>query len=117
MAGGGWRRGRLGDKKRAFVRAGECEAVAMHFRNAYVAAYEKALAESLDEYHVRNNIEGENGHLKVHYSLESALNVVGERAVKRHVLWTMLVAQAMAMVRRQHGVKTNLLPTTHIHQG
>ena len=69
---------------------------------------------ALDEYHVRNNIEGENGHLKVHYSLESALNVVGERAIKRHVLWTMIATHVVAMVRLQHGVKGNLLSTTHI---
>ncbi len=105
----------LEHKMECLVRAGECEAVAMHFRNAYIAAYEEAPAEALDEYHVRNNIEGENGHLKEHFSLESGLNVVGERAVKRHVLWTMVAAQVVAMVRLQHGVRANLFSTTHIH--
>ncbi len=76
----------------------------MHFRNAHIAACEEAPEGVLDEYHVRNNIEGEYGHLKVHHSLESALNVVGERAVLRHMPWTVVAAQVVAMVRLQHGV-------------
>ncbi|MEK7218275.1 MAG: transposase [Patescibacteria group bacterium] len=101
-------------KMLCLVQAGEYETVAMHFRNAYIARHEEDPDGALDEYHVRNNIEGENGHLKVHYSLESALNVVGERAIKRHVLWTMIATHVVAMVRLQHGVKGNLLSTTHI---
>lgn len=101
-------------KMQCLVRAGECEAVAMHFRNAYIAAYEEAPEGTLDEYHVRNNIEAENGHLKEHYDLERGLNVVGERAVSRHLLWTLIAAHIVAMVRLQHGVKGNLLSTTHI---
>jgi len=112
----GWYRqgASLGHKMECLVRAGEYDAVAMHFRNAYIAMHEEAPAEALDEYHTRNNIEGENGHLKVHYALESGLNVVGERAITRHLLWTMVAAHVVAMVRLQHGVKGNLLSTTHI---
>jgi hypothetical protein len=112
----GWYRtgASLGYKMECLVRAGEYDAVAMHFRNAYIAMHEEAPAEALDEYHTRNNIEGENGHLKEHYALESGLNVVGERAITRHLLWTMIAAHVVAMVRLQHGVKGNLLSTTHI---
>ena len=102
-------------KMRCLVKAGRYEAVAMHFRNAYMVEYEEAPYGLLDAYHVRNNIEGVNGHLKEHYGLEEALNVVGVRAITRHVLWTMLAAHIVAMVRLQHGVTDNLLSTTHLH--
>ena len=102
-------------KMRCLVEAGEYEAVAMHFRNAYMVEYDEAPDSLLDAYHVRNNSEGVNGHLKEHYGLEEALNVVGVRAITRHVLWTMLAAHIVAMVRLQHGVKDNLLSTTHLH--
>jgi hypothetical protein len=102
-------------KMRCLVRAGRYEAVAMHFRNAYMAQYEESPDGLLDAYHVRNNIEGVNGHLKDQYGLEDTLNVVGERAITRHVLWTMLAAHIVAMVRLQHGVTDNLLSTTHLH--
>jgi hypothetical protein len=49
-----------------------------------------------------------------HYALGVGLNVVGTRAITRHVLWTVIAAHVVAMVRLQHGVTGNLLSTTHI---
>lgn len=101
-------------KMRALVDAGEYEAVAMHFRNAYMARYAQDPEEVLDEYHQRSNCEGLNGHVKEHYGLETGLHVVGIRAITRHVLWTLVAMHVVAMVRLQHGVTENLLSTTHI---
>jgi len=100
-------------KMRALVEAGEYEAVAMHFRNAYLARHKQDSRE-VDEYHQRSNCEGLNGHAKVHFELEDRLHVVGLRAITRHVLWTLLAMHVVAMVRLQHGVTGNLLSTTHI---
>ena len=86
--------------------------MAMHFRNVYMVEYEEAPDSLRDAYHVPNNIEGANGHLKEHNGLEEALNVVKVRAITRHVLWTLLAAHIVAMVRFQHSVKDNLLTTT-----
>jgi hypothetical protein len=101
-------------KMRALVEAGEYEAVAMHFRNAYMARYAKDPEEVLDEYHQRSNCEGWNGHVKRHYELETGLHVVGVRAITRHVLWILVAMHVVAMVRLQHGVTGNLLSTSHI---
>jgi hypothetical protein len=101
-------------KMRCLVQAGEYEAVAMHFRNAYIARSNREPKAVLDEYHQRNNCEGVNGHVKEHYALEVGLNVVGTRAITRHVLWTLIAEHVVAMVRLQHGVTGNLLSTTHI---
>ena len=110
-----WPGASLEYKMRCLVRAGECEAVAMHFRNAYIARSKREPKAVLDEYHQRNNCEGVNGHVKEHYALEVGLNVVGTRAITRHVLWTLIAEHVVAMVRLQHGVTGNLLSTTHIH--
>ena len=59
-------------------------------------------------------IEGVNGHLKDQWGLERTLNVVGVAAVNRHVLWALVAAHVVAMVRLQHGVVDNLLSITHI---
>ena len=104
----------LGYKMRCLVRAGRHEAVAMHFRNAYMVEYEEAPDSVLDDYHARNNAEGVNGHLKDQWGLERTLNVVGVAAVNRHVLWALVAAHVVAMVRLQHGVVDNLLSITHI---
>jgi hypothetical protein len=97
------------------VQAGEYEAVAMHFRNAYIARSKREPKAVLDEYHRRNDCECMDGHVKEHYAFEVGLNVVGTRAITRHVLQTMIAAHVVAMVRLQHGVTGNLLSTTHIH--
>jgi hypothetical protein len=99
---------------RALVEAGEYEAVAMHFRNAYLARHKQDPTEVLDEYHQRSNCEGLNGHAKVHFELEERLHIVGLKAMTRHVLWTLLTMHIVAMVRLQNRVTGNLLSTTHI---
>jgi hypothetical protein len=101
-------------KMRCMVKAGKHEPVAMHFRNAYMAEYEEAPDSVLDDYHARNNAEGVNGHIKDQWDLERTLNVVGVEAVKRHVLWALVSAHVVALVRLQHGVVDNLLSITHI---
>ena len=104
----------LGYKMRCLVKAGMYEAVAMHFRNAYMTEYEEAPDSVLDAYHARNNAEGVNGHLKDQWDLERTLNVVGMEAIKRHVLWALVAVHLVAMVRLQHGVVDNLLSITHL---
>lgn len=101
-------------KMRCLVKVGKYEAVAMHFRNAYMAEYEESPDSVLDEYHARNNAEGVNGHIKDQWGLERTLNVVGMEAIKRHVQWALVAAHVVAMVRLQHGVVDNLLSVTHI---
>ena len=101
-------------KMRCLVKAGKHEPVAMHFRNAYMAEYEEAPDSVLDDYHARNNAEGVNGHMKDQWDLERTLNVVGMDAVMRHVLWALVSAHVVALVRLQHGVVDNLLSITHI---
>jgi len=99
---------------RCLVKAGRYEAVAMHFRNAYMVEYEEAPDSVLDAYHARNNAEGVNGHLKDQWDLERTLNVVGIEAIKRHVLWALVAVHVVALVRLQHGVVDNLLSITHL---
>ena len=101
-------------KMRCLVMAGKHEPVAMHFRNAYMAEYEEAPDSVLDDYHARNNAEGVNGHMKDQWGLERTLNVVGMDAIMRHVLWALVSAHVVALVRLQHGVVDNLLSITHI---
>ena len=55
-----------------------------------------------------------NGHVKDQWDLERTLNVVGMEAIRRHVLWTLVSAHVVAMVRLQHGVVENLLSISHI---
>ena len=62
----------------------------------------------------RSNCEGVNGHVKVHYGLDTRLHFVGTGAITRHVLWTLIAVHVVAMVRLQHGVIGNLLSTSHI---
>jgi len=104
----------LGYKMRCLVKAGRYEAVAMHFRNAYMVEYEEAPDSVLDAYHARNNAEGVNGHIKDQWDLERTLNVVGMEAIKRHVLWALVSIHVVALVRLQHGVVDNLLSISHI---
>ncbi len=99
---------------RALVDAGEYEAVATHFRNAYMARYRQDPKGVLDEYRQRSNLEGPNGRVKEHCGLEARLRVVGMRAIQRHVPWTLVAMRVVAMVRLQHGVTEDLLSTTHI---
>ena len=101
-------------KMRVLVEAGEYEAVAMHYRDAYLARHKRDPKEVLGEYHQRSNCEGLNGHAKVHFELEDRLHVVGLKAITRHVLWTLLAMHVVAMVRLQHGVTGNLFLTIHI---
>jgi len=53
-------------------------------------------------------------HLKKNHALEEGLNAVGERAMTRHLLWMLIVAHIVAMVRLKRGVERNLLSTMHI---
>jgi len=101
-------------KMRCLIGAGKCEAVAMHFRNSYIARYEEAPDGVLDEYHARNNAEGVNGHMKDQWDLERTLNMVGMETIRRHVLWALVSAHVVTMVRLQHGVVENLLSVKHI---
>ena len=104
----------LGYKMRCLVKAGRYEAVAMHFRNAYMVEYEEAPDSVLDAYHARNNAEGVNGHIKDQWDLERTLNVVGMEAIKRHVLWALVSIHVVVLVRLQRGVIDNLLSITHL---
>ena len=83
---------------RALVEAGEFEAAAAHFRDAYIARSKRDSKGVLDEYHQRSNCEGVNGHVKVHFGLDTRLHVVGKGAIARHVLWRFIAMQIVAMV-------------------
>ena len=65
-------------------------------------------------YIIENDCEGVNGHMKVHYVLESRLHVVRTGAIIRHVLWTLTITQAIPMVRLQYEVIGNLLTQIYI---
>ena len=46
---------------------------------------------------------------------DGGCGLVGVRVIMRHVLWTMLAAHIVAMIRVHGGVTDNLLSTTHLH--
>jgi hypothetical protein len=100
-------------KMRCLVKAGEHEPVTMHFR--YDTAKYMEIPDSLLDYqHARNNAEGVKGHMKDRWDLERTLNVVGMEGVKRHILWALVSAHVVALVRLQHCVLDNPFSITHI---
>ena len=77
-------------KMGALVDVGEYVAVAMHFRNAYIAGSRWDPREILDEYRQCSDCESLNGHVSEHHGLETRLRMVGIRALMWSILWTIL---------------------------
>jgi len=96
---------------RYLVLKGHGETVGYMLRNDHIAAKEECPDGYLDHFHRRNITESENDYIKNDKGLQRAIRRKGQEYIELQLQLILLALHVVALVRLQHGVKSNLVST------
>jgi hypothetical protein len=94
----------IGSKESNFKTVGK------HFRNDIITIYEECPEGYMDDYHLRNQIEGCHGSEKRNYNLKN-IEAKGIERVTTHLGMHLVSVLAVSLCRLQNGVSEGLTDT------